>query len=382
MDLDVGRAPREAKTKEQSLSVGFVIGALIELQDRKLIPPISLYARSGRGLYAFWFLQSADDDFMPPKAWPNKITLYKQLNKALQARLAGLAPDPIAFDAARVLRVPNSIHSKTGHRVRYWAQYDENMGMPIYTMKELSGLLGVPLAHDEKIIDQKRLYGRSTREPGTAPKKAGNRAAMLKMRLKDYFTIEQIHMGRRGHTWTQGHRRRALSYMALFLLNNGYSRTDAIKAVNRSAENCLPQYPSDPSDTPITEIVDAVNKSMVISDRELIRVFDMDHDYIRDSLDDILSVGVPDEEKDRRKTERKTERITAKDERYNAIFKMMKVSAKDLSCRVMMKRLGRQGIAISHERARQIKKQILSNPDSMAELKKVWMRKAGGNNDR
>ena len=382
VDLDVGRDPKEAKTKEQTLSVGFTIGALIELQDRGLIPAVSLYARSGRGLYAFWFLQSADDDFTPPKAWPEKVTLYKQINKALQARLAGLAPDPIAFDAARVLRVPNSIHGKTGVRVKYWAQYDESLGMPIYTLKELAGMMQIPLAYDEKIIELKKHYGRQTKALGSAPQKAGNRAALFKMRLADYFTIEQIHMGNRGHTWTQGKRRRALSYLALFLINNGYSKPDAVELIKRSAQNCLPPYPTDSTDQRPDEIFDTVKRSTVISDRELIRVFDMTPELISDNLDDILSIGVPDEEKARRKAERKTERITAKDERYGAIFKMMKGSAKDLSCRVMMKRLSRHGIEISHERARQIKKQILSNPESRAELERAWMRKAGGSNDR
>ncbi len=367
VDLDVGRTKQDAKTKDQTRSVGFTIGALIELQGRELIPPISLYARSGRGLYALWFLQESVSDFTPPKAWPEKTVLYKQINKALQSRLSGLAPDPVAFDAARVLRVPESIHSKTGQTVKYWAQYDENFGMPYYTLKELAGLVGVPLAHNETILELKKVYGRITKDPGTAPKKAAGRAALLQKRLDDYFAIEQLHMVNRGHTWTHGKRRRALSYLALFLLSNGYSKADAMETVKQSAANCSPPYPSDPSDMLIADIVGSVDRKTLIRNKELLRVFDVSPEFYPD-----LKTILPDDERARRITENKSSIITAKDEKFNAIFKMMKRSPEKLSTRAMKKRLNRQGLDISHERARQIRDEILADSNLVEELEKVW----------
>lgn len=377
VDHDVGRNPGEAKTKAQTLPVGFTIGAIIELQERGLIPPPSMMARSGQGLYSIWLLQAADDDFTPPKAFPEKIVLYKLINKALQGRLSGLAPDENAFDAARVLRVPNSIHSKTGNRVHYWAQFDENQQMPFYTMRELARFLNIPLAHDERIIEQKKFYGKKTIDAGSQPKRRNGQDTLNKKRLEDYHAIEQIHMAERGHTWTQGKRRRALSYMAHFMKRCGHSQSDTISALKRSAQNCEPPYPSDPSDTPIEAIVSDLNHAMVLSDRELKRVFDINDEFIKTHIDDLTTIGVPKEEKKKRIAIRKEDKALRHDEKFKAIFGLMKRSPKMVSYRDMEKRLKRKGVDMSHETARKITGIIKSSPELMSELRAAWNMKPG-----
>jgi len=73
------------------------------------IPLPSLVVFSGRGLQAKWFLESA----LPRAALPR----WNACQKALVTALEPLGADRAARDASRVLRLVESIHSKSGERV-------------------------------------------------------------------------------------------------------------------------------------------------------------------------------------------------------------------------------------------------------------------------
>lgn len=90
--------------------------------DELKIPEPTIIASSGRGLYAFWLFDKpfyvgstlkAEDRAKRMGAWQ-----YAQAT--LVKAFANIGADPAAKDAARVLRLPGSINSKSGQTVTYY----------------------------------------------------------------------------------------------------------------------------------------------------------------------------------------------------------------------------------------------------------------------
>ena len=78
--------------------------------DSEGIPQPSLILFSGRGLHAKWLLDSP----LPRQA----LIRWNAVQKVLVEKLAPLGADPGAKDASRVLRIENTINTKSGERVR------------------------------------------------------------------------------------------------------------------------------------------------------------------------------------------------------------------------------------------------------------------------
>ena len=137
-DLDCGR--------DGQAEAGFVIGAIITLQDEGVLPPASMLLRSGRGVWAFWVLTNEDEKYPlngPVRAWNNNIITWYRIQNVIGEQLARLWADPGARDACRVTRVPGSIHSKVDRPVAYWIQLDKNGQGYAYTLSELCKFFGV-----------------------------------------------------------------------------------------------------------------------------------------------------------------------------------------------------------------------------------------------
>ena len=112
------------------LTVGQVIGTCIDAQDRGIIPPASIFTRSGRGVWLFWLLRDDEDERSPVRAWPEKISTYRRIERQLLRTFGELGADAAAVDPARITRVPGSLHRVAGKRVGYGAQHDRQ-GKPI-----------------------------------------------------------------------------------------------------------------------------------------------------------------------------------------------------------------------------------------------------------
>lgn len=85
-------------------------GALVELTlmvDRGDIPRPTMAVNSGRGIHLYWKIKHA-----PKQALPT----WQELQDMLYHRLKHLGADPRATDAARVLRLPDTINSRNGER--------------------------------------------------------------------------------------------------------------------------------------------------------------------------------------------------------------------------------------------------------------------------
>jgi hypothetical protein len=241
------------------------------LADRGVIPQPSIMARSGRGVYLFWLLKDEKDPTKPPHAWPEKLQLYKLCNRALNSRIRthGLPADKAAIDAARVLRVPGSIHRKTGRRVEYIIQLDQAGRGFVYTLPELARTLELP-APTGALPEATRSLARPpqcrhVKKPGSAPLRSHGPRQLAALRAQDLLIIEQWRGGfkKRGQKYEDGStspgRRYTLTLYAGFLRGareTPETTTDALRAM---AANMRPPYPSDcPSeDPPIESIVQA-----------------------------------------------------------------------------------------------------------------------------
>ncbi len=276
VDLDVGR---EEGTPEQRRSADEIAEILKTMVSEKKLPVPSMSARSGRGLYLFWVLHDGKYSFPffdlplgappPVRAFKEKIAHYKRVQRAIVQYLSPLCADQGAIDAARILRVPGSIHSGVQRQVIYRIQkIPEFRYMPFfYTLDELGKWFGASsedigegsLSHapdppNDVPSGVHHVYGsRATVQRGTAPLRANGPRVRDQRRAQDLLLIEQHKRG-----WKKGVRLQRLRLYAGFLKGAGCSPAEADRAVQEMAGRCRPPYPSDPNDTPLLKIAPSV----------------------------------------------------------------------------------------------------------------------------
>jgi len=239
------------------------------LADNGVIPQPSIMARSGRGVYLFWLLRDVKEPEKLPHAWPEKVELYKACNRALNERLRThrLPADKAAIDAARVLRVPGSIHRAALRRVRYVIQADDHGRGFVYTLPELAEALDVA-ALDGDLPDQTRKLARpaqyrKVKNPGSAPLRSNSWRKTAALRAQDLLTISQARGGflKRGMKYQDGHtshgRKKHLELYANFLRGSGADPAAALDALRSMAANMRPPWPDEPGDPTPQDLVAA-----------------------------------------------------------------------------------------------------------------------------
>jgi hypothetical protein len=241
------------------------------LADSGTIPQPSIMARSGRGVYLFWLLRDEKDPAKLPHAWDEKVELYKACNRALNETLRShrLPADSVAVDAARVLRVPGSIHRKALRRVTYVIQLDQSGKGYTYTLPELARFLQLPATKSE-LPEATRLKAtpanyRKVKNPGSAPLRSHGSMTLNALRAQDLLTLEQHRGGfiKRGEKYADGStspgRRFMLTLYANFLRGSGAAPADALASLRLMAGNMKPPYPSDTADQdpPVESLLDA-----------------------------------------------------------------------------------------------------------------------------
>lgn len=153
---------------KHELTIGDALGAIVDMQDAGQIPAASMFLRSGRGLWALWFLidhqnpasgekviyrQTHHPD-TPARAWPRTVALYARVQNAIVRKLAHLGADLAAADAARYCPVPGTRKTGATERVLYWAQSIGNSGPPLYTLTQLATGLQLELqAREHPVIE-------------------------------------------------------------------------------------------------------------------------------------------------------------------------------------------------------------------------------------
>ena len=109
VDLDTYKTPHGESRPET------LLGRFLGHCGDEDVPLPSLVIYSGRGLQAKWLLERP----LPRAALPR----WNAVQKALVARLAPFGADPGARDASRVLRLVDTVNTRSGERVRVlWVQ--------------------------------------------------------------------------------------------------------------------------------------------------------------------------------------------------------------------------------------------------------------------
>lgn len=132
-DLDTYRVPDLAGRSPEQLAASVLYHCAAEG-----VPTPSLLVFSGRGIQAKWFL----DRPLPRAALPR----WNACQRHLVQRLAGIGADPAAKDASRVLRLVDTVNSKSGQICRVVHVENGDDGQPVrYSFEYLAEAL-LPVA--------------------------------------------------------------------------------------------------------------------------------------------------------------------------------------------------------------------------------------------
>ena len=211
------------------------------LEEAGIIPEVSIFARSGQGIYLFWLLE-------PTQAFPENIAKYKLINKFFNYELLQCLPaDSRALDAARILRVHGSTHSKTNTKVCYYPCAPDK-AIRTYSLDELTAFCGTQ--HKQVIIREKIFKDPANR--GTAPARSKGAMTAAQNRLDDLLKIQED-MGGINH----GKRYFSLLHLIRFARIAKLDPKHILKIAKKVAANCNPPYPStgEENDIPIKDII-------------------------------------------------------------------------------------------------------------------------------
>lgn len=104
----------------------FISYKLIELSEDNIIPKPTMIVQSGRGIHVYWRIKNA-----PYGA----LSTWQELEDFLYHNLKKYGADPRATDAARVLRLPNTINSKNNKECRV-IYIDDKLEYSMYDLRE------------------------------------------------------------------------------------------------------------------------------------------------------------------------------------------------------------------------------------------------------
>ena len=147
------------------LTVGEAFGAIVDMQNAGALPPATLVAQSGRGLWLLWLLVDVKNPTegeqtiygqthapgTPQRASSRAVRLYARVQRALVDKLEHLGADMGAVDGPRYAPMPGTQKTTGNARVLYWAQHLGD-GLPVYTLHSLCDALGLETTRHEHAV--------------------------------------------------------------------------------------------------------------------------------------------------------------------------------------------------------------------------------------
>ena len=124
------------------LTVGQVIGAVIDAETEGRIPRPSLLINSGRGCWVVWFLRGRNHALHERKTFTS-LPLWEATMGKIMHTFKGLGADYKARDPARVCRIAGSINTKANRRVSYFPWLDEFGNVRTYELEDLARQFGI-----------------------------------------------------------------------------------------------------------------------------------------------------------------------------------------------------------------------------------------------
>jgi hypothetical protein len=244
------------------LDFGTLVGKLISLQDQGVIPPASMYIRSGQGVWPVWLLIDKHGSDLPPTAHTHRKVLWNSIQKALNERVAHLGVDLGAKDVSRIARVPGSFNPKSQKRVTFIPQLAADGSKFEYTLQELAKFFSVETRMPPTISASTSTYASTSTATAKSRNAAKRRDRGMALRLQDFLRLREM----RGHF---SHADRCRNFAALtyaWLLNkNGYDKVSIRYEVTRLGRECDPPL----SDTEIKSVIEQGMKMSAMSDATL-----------------------------------------------------------------------------------------------------------------
>lgn len=207
------------------------VGLILEAVDTELIPMPSVLVRSGNGTWIMYLIGDADAPDRGQRAYREgaEVGLYLAINAELHRRLAlhypDLNPDPAALDASRLCRVPGSLNTKAMRYVRFVYLGDQHGLVPVYTLRELAGLLGVNVA--------RAMYPPRQESATKAPKRRAGWVAAKEAMLAEFQLIRDLRGGFRA-----GHRNMAALIYGTLLRGLSYTPEEIQTQVAQLGAEC------------------------------------------------------------------------------------------------------------------------------------------------
>ena len=243
-----------SKPASKSLSWEQALLQAMILEERGIIPPVSIYARSGRGIYLFWLLEPVFYHF------ENEWILhdFKNCNKALLNTVRGdleepvLPGDPAATDGARILRIHGSRHTSTGTRVCYCPSTLDEVEK-IYTLQEIMDFFGIASSKPDASRPERIIF-KSAKQPFFTPKRKAGHIARMKYLIADTEKLFNACLIKKGKRYF------SLRYLATFKRYAGVPEAETITSLEQLATLCQPPYPTarEINDIPVRKIVEAL----------------------------------------------------------------------------------------------------------------------------
>jgi hypothetical protein len=193
---------------KRGISTGTAIGMVIDLQDAGRLPPASLLMRSGRGVWCVWMLRDRQFPDSPQRAFHDQLATWYAVQREFGVRTAEIGYDAASSDAARVTRVPGSVHSQSQLPVSYWFQTSANGSPYVYTLAELMASLGIVSKRPSRLVIK---HERKVARAGCARSLRGWNARWIKAR-RQFLQLWNM----RG-TFAEGTRNSALFVYAVIL---------------------------------------------------------------------------------------------------------------------------------------------------------------------
>lgn len=357
-DLDVGRS--DSKIKEQRIPWIEAQHKVEYLMAQGKLPQASIYAPSGRGLYLIWLIRDPQDPNLPQKAWPEKLQLYKNINRSLTFKLRKLAADQKAIDGARVLKTPGTIDSKSGNQVRYFIRVGDQ-GLPfIHTLEGLAAALQTG-SHEKELPAGGYAIPfydiRAVKVKGKYPKRIEGFKKRCFNRVQDLGKIE---------TWLQGFpegkRRRSLTLLGECLKFSGADEARIRSVLESKAERCRPPYPS-AGDTSLEVIIKNIWQGQARLSRSGSAALCREYGITREialylELQSIMPADLKTELEAEEKAQLKAERAASKADKLAALKRILEGSGKGFGLRKIAAALTDSGFPMSHQQVKRLKVQI------------------------
>ncbi|MFA0924662.1 replication protein (plasmid) [Xanthomonas fragariae] len=213
-DLDTYRQPWAAGRRPEALA-----SAVLFYCAQEGIPAPSLLVYSGRGIQAKWLL----DGTIPRQALPR----WNACQRYLVDRLAGLGADPQAKDASRVLRLVDTVNTKSGNVCRVVHVEAGQDGEPIrYSFEYLAEML-LPVARwtvEQQRRDRAERWQLKLLPGGKSDNLRGFSGRQLAWdRLEDLRKLAELRGG-----VSEGERMQHLFWRLNFLLLSGATHSSAM----------------------------------------------------------------------------------------------------------------------------------------------------------